>query len=54
MRLHDGLPPRRYEQRLLEFRWERKAENARVERLSAIPAKKSDSAKALGLPDRAA
>jgi hypothetical protein len=53
MKLHDRVEPQRYERTLLELRWERKAENIRVERLSAILAKKS-AAKAATPPDRAA
>ncbi len=40
MRLRDGSETRRYEQRLRELRWERKAETKRLERLSAILAKR--------------
>ena len=54
MRLNERLEPQRYEQRLQEIRKERKAETKQVERLSAILAKKSSSAKAAGLPERAA
>ena len=53
MKFRNGLMPQPYERRLQELRWERKAENARVERLSAILAKKS-AAKPARLPDRAA
>jgi hypothetical protein len=54
MKLRDRLEPQRYEQRLQETRWERKAETKQVERLSAILVKKASSAKAKGIPDRAA
>jgi hypothetical protein len=54
MKLRDRLEPQRYEQRLQETRWERKAETKQVERLSEILAKKASSAKAKGIPDRAA
>jgi hypothetical protein len=43
-----------YEQKLQETRNEREAETKKVERLSAILAKKMDSAKAKGLPVRVA
>jgi hypothetical protein len=51
MRLRDRLEPRRYEQRIQHFRWERKAETQQVERLSAILAKKMRST---GLPVKVA
>ncbi len=54
MKLRDRLEPQSYEQRLKETRWERKAETEQVERLSAVLAKKASSAKAKGLPERAA
>ncbi|MGA2923588.1 MAG: hypothetical protein ABSE28_20990 [Candidatus Sulfotelmatobacter sp.] len=54
MRLNERLEPQRYEQRLQEIRKERKAETKQVERLSAILAKKSTSAKVAGLPERVA
>ena len=54
MRLNERLEPQRYEQRLQEIRWERKAETKQVERLSAILVKKASSAKDKGIPDRAA
>jgi hypothetical protein len=53
MKRRDRVDPQRYERTLLELRWERKSENTRVERLSAILAKKS-SAKAPTPSDRAA
>jgi hypothetical protein len=49
MRLNERLEPQRYEQRLQEIRKERKAEMRKVERLSALLAKKVSSAKATGL-----
>ncbi len=52
MKLRDKVELQRYERTLLELRWERKSENIRVERLSAILAKKS-AAKAEVPPDRA-
>jgi hypothetical protein len=54
MKLRDRLEPQRYEQRLQETRRERKAETKQVERLSAILVKKGSSAKAKGIPDKAA
>jgi hypothetical protein len=53
MKPRDRVEPQRYERTLLELRWERKSENIRVERLSAMLAKKSP-AKATPPPDRAA
>jgi hypothetical protein len=54
MRLNERSEPQNYEQRLQEIRKERKAETKQVERLSAILAKKSDSAKVAGQPERVA
>ncbi len=54
MRLNERLEPQNCEQRLQELRKERKAEKKQVERLSAVLAKKSDSAKVAGLPERVA
>lgn len=54
MRPHKRFEPQRYEQKSQEIREERKTEAKRVERLSAILAKKTSSAKAKGFPDKAA
>jgi hypothetical protein len=54
MRPRKRLEPQQYEQKSQEIREERKAEKKQVERLSAILAKKASSAKAKGLPVRAA
>lgn len=54
MRLRDKWQPQGYEQSLQEVRLERKAETKRVERLSAILAKKVGSAKSTGAAVRAA
>ncbi len=53
MKPRDKVAPQRYERTLLELCWERKSENTRIERLSAILAKKS-AAKAATPPDRVA
>jgi hypothetical protein len=50
MKLRDRLEPQRYEQRLQETRWERKAETKQVERLSAILVK-SGTPLDTGLPE---
>ncbi len=54
MRLHDRFEPQRYEQKSQEIRKERQIETKQAERLSAILAKKANSAKATGLTERAA
>jgi hypothetical protein len=51
MRLYDRVG---YEQKLQETRSERQAETKRVERLSALLAKKVDSAKTKARPARVA
>jgi len=52
MRLHERLEPRRYEPRTQERTAERKAEMKQAQRLSAILARKADSAKGNASPDR--
>jgi hypothetical protein len=54
MKLRDKWDPQRYERSLQEVRWERRAETKRVERLSAILAKKVGSTKSTGEAVRAA
>ena len=54
MRLRDRLEPQRYEQRVQNVRWERKAETKQVERLSAILVKKMSSGQATALSVKAA
>jgi len=54
MKLRDKWDPQRYEQSLQEVRWERRAETKRVERLSAILARKVGSAKSTEADVRAA
>ena len=54
MKLRDRLELQRYERKLQEIRWERKAETKQVERLSALLVKKANSAKDKRLPGRVA
>jgi hypothetical protein len=50
MRLHGRLVPQGHEEKLQETRFERRAETKRVERLSALLAKKVDSARTKARP----